>query len=128
MWLVKNGLEKPEGWTAEVMGRVSDKYAMHARVGVARTSWARIYEDLLALEIPAGRARRAQEAAYAYLGGHVFRKGHNIPVRSFYRLRSDLRLVGLDISAALNVSALRGSVRVVDLAPVVLPIAFRRAG
>jgi Phage replication protein CRI len=127
MWLSKNGLERPDAWTREVMGRVADKYAMHARVGVARSSWASIMEDLLALDVPAGRARRAQEAAYAYLGGHVFRKGENIPVRTFYRLRADLRLVGLDISSALNVSALRGSVRVVDLTPAVLPVLYRRA-
>jgi hypothetical protein len=128
MWLAKNGLENPDAWTREVMSRVADKYAMHSRVGVARSSWARIYEELLELEVPAGRARRGQEAAYAYLGGHVFRKGENIPVRSFYRLRADLRLVGLDISAPLNVSALRGSVRVIDLSPATVPVAYRRAG
>lgn len=128
MYLSKNGLSSPVAWTREVMRRVIDKYAMHTRVGVARSSWATIYDDLLLLGVPAGRARRAQEAAYAYLGGHVFRKGENIPVRSFYRLRADLRVVGLDISAPLNVSALRGSVRVVDLAPASLPRAFRRVG
>lgn len=128
MWLAKNGLDAPSAWTSEVTRLVTEKYAMHAKVGVARSSFSQIYEELLALEVPAGRARRAQEAAYAYLAGHVFRKAENIPVRSFYRLRADLRMVGLDIGAPLNVAALRHSVRVVDLSPVTVPASFRRAG
>ena len=109
------------------MRNILGKYAMHDKVGVARSSWSRVYEQLLDLNVPEGRARRGQEAAYAYLGGHVFRKGDNIPVRTFYRLRADLRLVGLDIAAPLNVSALQTSVRVVDLVPVSLPAYLRRA-
>ena len=127
MWLVKNGLYKPESWSLDTMRNILGKYAMHGKVGVARSSWSRVYEQLLDLNVPEGRARRGQEAAYAYLGGHVFRKGDNIPVRTFYRLRADLRLVGLDIAAPLNVSALQTAVRVVDLVPVALPQHLRRA-
>jgi hypothetical protein len=132
MWLKKHGLDLPGKWTGDVMRNVMQQYAMHDRVGVARSGWAKVYEQLLGLGIPASRARRAQEAAYAYLGGHVFRRGKpplgNIPNGSFYRLRADLRLVGLDIAAPLNVSALHCAVRVVEMRRAYLPVGFRRAG
>lgn len=128
MWLRKSGLEVPAKWTGEVMRAVMKGYSMHERVQSSRTSWADVYEKLLALGVPRGRAQRAQEAAYAYLSGHVFRRGGNITNGSFYRLRADLRRVGVDISAPLNVSALPTAVRVVEMRPAWLPQGFRRTG
>lgn len=127
MFLSKEGLSHPSAWTEALMTDVIKRYAMHERMSAASTSYDRIYERLMADGLSGSRARRAQEAAYAYLGGHVFRVGHNIPKTSFYRLRADLLRVGLDIAAPLNVSALRYSVKVVEWRPATLPKAFRRS-
>jgi Phage replication protein CRI len=128
MWLRKMGLERPELWTPQGMVEVMRNYSMHERVGVCRGGWSYVYQDLVEKGVPTSRARRAQESAYAYMSGHVFRTGENISRSAFYRLRGDLRKVGIDISAPLNVSALHVSVKTVEMRPANLPLGFRRVG
>jgi II/X family phage/plasmid replication protein len=46
---------------------------------------------------------------------------------AFYRLRRDLLRVGIDISADLNVSALRFAIETIQLKPTEMPDWYRKA-
>jgi len=131
MWLAKSGLDAPSLWNEIAMREAMNQYAMHRRVGISSNGWSHTYEQLLTLGVPETRARRAQDALYAYLAGHRIApkaKGGNLPNGTYYRLKADLKLVGVDIGAPLNVSALQVSVRVVELRQAYLPEGFRRTG
>lgn len=128
MYLRRHGLDVPARWTSEVMREVMKQYRMHDRAGLHSSGYDRIAEELMQKGVSPQRARRAQEAAYAYLAGHQFIIGHNITRRTYYRLQADLRKVGLNIGAPLNVSALRHTVRVVEWRPAEAPSFYRRHG
>lgn len=128
MALARNGLDQPAKWDAEIAMKVMQAYSAHDKTGLGVSSYDRIADELLEQGLSAARARRAQEAAYAFLAGHQFVIGHNITRRTYYRLQADLRRVGLNIGAPLNVSALRHSVRVVEWRPAQPPAFYRHCG
>lgn len=128
MNLSRNGLDRPAAWTHQQAAEIMNSYQTHESAGLSTSSYDKIAEELEAKGVPTSRARRAQQAAYAYLAGHNFIVGHNISRASYFRLKADLKKAGLDIGAPLNVSALRHSVRVVEWKPAAPPAFYRRLG
>lgn len=117
--LVREGLERIEGWTMERMQEISSKYhiAGRAKGGVGRGSYMDIASELMAMGIKKNDAQRAQQAALSWMAGYDLRP----PVlskSSYYRLRNMLRNVGMDIGAPCNVTALPVRVREVEVRPL----------
>ena len=127
MYLSRNGLDQPGRWTVEIAAGVMSTYRTHDRAGLGASSYENIASELIAKGVPASRAQRAQLAAYSFLAGHQFIIGHNITRSSYYRLQADLRKVGINIGAPLNVAALRHTVRVVEWRSAVPPSFYQRA-
>jgi hypothetical protein len=104
---------------------VMERYAVHGRASATVNSYDQVRDVLLECGLSERRAEACQQAALAYLNGHRFREG--MSRSAFYRLRNDLLLVGIDIAAELNVSALRFSVESVPLRPTMQPEWYRAA-
>jgi hypothetical protein len=124
-YLRRRGLHRLEAWNVQVMREIMDERALHGRSETSVDSWDGIADELMALGVPEGRARRAQVYAKAYRSGEHVRG--QMARSSFYKLRRDLLLVGIDIAAELNVSALRFSVQPIELRPLEMPEWYRAA-
>ena len=127
MFLARNGLDQPARWTVEAASNVMKTYRTHDRAGLGASSYDTIAKELVAQGVTRSRAQRAQMAAYSYLAGHQFVIGMNISRASYFRLQADLRKVGINIGAPLNVAALRHTVRVVEWRSAVPPLFYERA-
>lgn len=128
MALSRMGLDQPGKWTVETAVKVMGLYSTHEKAGLSVSSFDRVADELVKQGVPLARAQRAQQAVYAYLSGHQFIIGQNIPRSSYYKLQADLRRVGINIGAPLNVSSLMHSVRVVEWRPAQPPAFYRRCG
>lgn len=123
--LVKAGLDQIEKWTADAMEQVLDKYAKHRQIGAGVDGLLSIRDELVGQGVPAGRAEKAQQAALSFAAGYNLRA--SLSKSAYYRLRSDLLRVGLDIGGELNVTALPLRVREVKLEKVEPPEWYRAA-
>lgn len=129
MFLSRNGLDQPARWTTQIGIDLMRNYRTHDRAGLGASSYDNIASELIKLGLPPSRARRAQMAAYSYLAGHQFLIGENGMSRSaYFRLQGDLRKVGINIGAPLNVAALRHTVRVIEMRPAEPPEFYQRVG
>lgn len=128
MALSRMGLDQPSKWTVQQAVEVMSHYSTHQKAGLGVSSFDRIADELIQRGVKANRAQKAQQAAYAYLSGHQFIIGHNISRSEYYRLQADLRRVGVNIGAPLNVSSLVQSVRVIEWRPAQPPAFYRRCG
>ena len=128
MLLKRHGLDRPNRWTMEAMHELMESYSPHRRLGGGVSSFSEVQQRLEEEGVSRGRARLAQAAIFAYLAGHRFVVGEYMSRASFYRLRADLLLVGVDIAAPLNVSALPVRIRTLDLVPTAVPDWYRLAG
>lgn len=127
-FLRRHGLHRPEKWGFQEMSDLLDKYQPHKKMGVNLSSYQEIRRDLIEAGLPKNRAERAQQAAFAWLNGHEFIPGQTMSKSAFYRLRSDLRMVGIDIGQPCDVSALPLRIREVTLQPAIAPAWYRSAG
>jgi II/X family phage/plasmid replication protein len=84
-----------------------------------------IRQALVSAGIGELRATRLEHAALAYLNGCKLRDG--VSKSTFYRMRRDLLLVGIDIAADLNISALRFSIETIQLKPTEMPEWYLKA-
>lgn len=128
MLLKRQGLDRPGAWTVEKMAELLDDYTPHREAGASVGSYAELFQALIDQGVPKSRARNAQSALYAYLAGHRFTVGENISKSAFYRLRSDIKLAGVDIAAPLNVATLPVRIRELSLSPAVAPPWYRWGG
>jgi len=122
-FLRRYGLHDPARWTIGQAVELMGKYMHHRKVEYSRASTDDIREELIRLGFPAGRAERAQQAFYAWSSGHDLRRG--MSKSAFYRLRSDLLNVGVDISEPVNVTALPVRIREVRLNEAAPPRWYR---
>jgi hypothetical protein len=126
MYLSRNGLDQPSAWSASVAMKVIAGYRTHDRAGLSASGYHQIAKELIEKGVPVSRARRAQEAAYAYLSGHSFIIDHNISRSAYYRVQGDLRKVGINIGAPLNVSAMHHAIKVVEWTKAAPPAFYQR--
>ena len=108
------------------MAAILKGYALHER---AQSTASRLDDIAAALEgcgLSRRRAAHCQAMALAYVSGHKLRGG--ISKSAFYRLRKDLLLVGIDISADLNISSLRFAIEKIELKPTEMPEWYRDVG
>lgn len=124
-YLRKSNLFDLRLWGEAMCETVLDAYSPHKRLGFS-TGISNIRDELIAEGVPARRAAKAQREVYAYFGGENLKAC--MSSSAFYRLRSDLLLVGIDICAPLNVSALSVRVRPIDLVSVSAPEFYRGVG
>jgi II/X family phage/plasmid replication protein len=118
-FLNKFGLNRLGAWTPETAQQIMDSYALHSRSAVSVGSYMDISQQLEEYGLTGSRAQKAQICALAYMSGHDLKAG--MSKSAFYRVRSDLLLVGIDISAPMNVSALRFSVQNISLSETAVP-------
>lgn len=124
-FLRRSGLDRPGAWSDEVMAAILKGYGLHERATASASSMNDIRAALVAAGIGEQRATRLQDAAMAYLNGAKMREGRS--QSAFYRMRRDLLLVGIDIAADLNISALRFSIEMIQLKPTEMPEWYREA-
>lgn len=114
MALKSRGLDQVRNWNLASMSAIVDEYSLHSRSQYSIGSYMEIRDILVEQHgFSSARAERAQLAALAYIAGHNLREGRHLA--TFYRLRRDLLLVGIDIAAECNVSSLRFSVETIQL-------------
>lgn len=119
MALKDRGLDTPDAWTFEVMGNILSSYALHNSCVNSIGSYMEIRDILLQHGLKPARAEKAQMAALSYIAGHDIKSGCSRA--TYYRLRNDLLLVGIDISAEVNISSLKFSVESLSLVPLSEP-------
>lgn len=124
-FLRRSGLDCPTRWDYDVMRSIVEGYSLHGRASASVGSMSDIAVVLEGLGLKPLRAQRCQEAALAYLAGCDMRSGRS--PATFYRLRRDLLLVGIDIAAELNVSSLRFSVEEIKLTSLQEPAWYKCA-
>jgi len=124
-FLRRSGLDRPGAWDDDVMRAILEGYAVHDKATTNASSMHDIAAALRNQGLSARRAEHCQAMALAYMSGHNLRSG--ISRATFYRLRRDLLLVGIDISADLNISSLRFKFEPIKMQPTAMPEWYRAA-
>jgi hypothetical protein len=131
MMLKRQGLESPVNWTEERMSEILDEYSPHRDCGRQVESFAELYGALVEAGVSKHRARAAQGALYAYLAGRrITWQGPEATMSraTYYRLREDILLAGVDIAAPLNVATLPVRIRELTLAAAEPPQFYQWVG
>jgi hypothetical protein len=124
-FLRRSGLDRPGAWSDEVMSAILKGYGLHERATAGASSMNDIRGALVSAGIGELRATRLEHGALAFLNGCNMRDG--MSKSTFYRMRRDLLLVGIDIAADLNISALRFAIETIQLKPTEMPDWYRKA-
>lgn len=125
MKLKDEGLDKIGKWSMVRMEEIMQGYQVHERSIGGISQYETISEELQQQGIDRGRAVRAQQAALSWLAGYDL-KG-NMSKSAYYRVRSLLFSVGLDISLPCDVSRLPIQIKTVEMRPLAVPGWYKRA-